>query len=370
MVAIVLVGAVGEHPWESISDSQRLSVRQLVVDSNTHKTSLRRVVTIARIVGMDILTLVLEVIDVLALIVRVAENIGRCVDEEIETTPTVVEVDPSSGVPAAWHVLAQDQRSTQPFSDGLDGGDVEHGAHGGSVFCSGIHVDLHILDHIARDARQLIPIAHPFVVDIDKRHASSQHADAICADQGQLLQHVGSPTQLAEHGPLYVCNKLSLLHLEGRSGGRDRHSLQGLLRRKQMDGHVGCCWQKHRLVSDTWDLHYFPRWVRVKRETAILAAYHASNISWVRGLQQGHGGIGNRNAVVFHHFSIYTLGICTNGTCQDYGQKARISITHHTILILILGCYYFVNTFWKLLFTTFQSIQCCFVQYFFLVDNI
>ena len=73
----------------------------MVVDSNTHKTSLRRVVTIARIVGMDILTLVLEVIDVLALIVRVAENIGRCVDEEIETTPTVVEVDPSSGVPAA-----------------------------------------------------------------------------------------------------------------------------------------------------------------------------------------------------------------------------------------------------------------------------
>ena len=50
---------------------------------------------------MDILTLVLEVIDVLALIVRVAESIGRCVDEEIETTPTVVEVDPSSGVPAA-----------------------------------------------------------------------------------------------------------------------------------------------------------------------------------------------------------------------------------------------------------------------------
>lgn len=73
----------------------------MIVDSNTHKTSLRRVVTIARIVGMDILTLVLEVIDVLALIVRVAESIGRCVDEEIETTPTVVEVDPSSGVSAA-----------------------------------------------------------------------------------------------------------------------------------------------------------------------------------------------------------------------------------------------------------------------------
>ena len=74
---------------------------KLIVDSNTHKTSFRRVVTIARIVGMDILSLVLEVINILALIVRVAESIGRCVDEEIEATPTVVEVEPPSGVPAA-----------------------------------------------------------------------------------------------------------------------------------------------------------------------------------------------------------------------------------------------------------------------------
>ena len=134
----------------------------------------------------------------------IAKSAERRTDENIESVPAIVKVEPSVRVPAARHTFFHGQSTAKSFPDRLDGGNEKHGTDGRAIFRPRIHVDFNFFDHITWNTLQFAPAVHQFVVDINERRTPAQHADAARTHHGELLQYIGGFAKLAEYRALNV----------------------------------------------------------------------------------------------------------------------------------------------------------------------
>ena len=97
----ILVGITCKQPVEGIGGTERLIVGELVVETNAYKATLRRVVSIAYIPGINVFTRMLKVIGILTLVMRICKCAKRGTQKDVQSFRAVIKVEPAICFPAA-----------------------------------------------------------------------------------------------------------------------------------------------------------------------------------------------------------------------------------------------------------------------------